>query len=311
MHDVFLTVLCSADYCPRASCEDRCGKSSPDDDSLCSCDHRCQLLGDCCEDFSRECSGLAIFFLGKQYKTNEINLAVIKNSNTISPEQEKHLFIGFRQIDHCPKSSTLLLHDKCRDARNKDDLGQEIPVCHSEKQVVFQNQYCAYCNGYRMRDLVSFELHFDITSACKEPNIHVSGSNKSRMSLERMVNECSTWRVFFVPNLCFAAVYRNKLYGRRDQSMCRSYLNPVISTNSGVVYQNKHCFPQGITDFECFNGEWPSPAPVDVPSEVNNIISLDNAGVPFLHDQLPSPSKAAIKCASFHLLLAINTGLLL
>ena len=203
MHGVFPTVLCSADFCPRASCEDRCGMSSTDDDSLSSCDQRCQSLGDCCVDF-----------------ISDINVAVIRNSNANSPEPDRHLHIGFIQIDHCPKSSTSLLYDKCRDARNKDDLRQQIPVCHSEEQVVFQNQYCAYCNGYCMRDLVSFELHFDITSACKKPNIHVSGSNKTRMSLGRMVNECITRRLIFVPKLCFAAVYRNKLYARTDQSIC-------------------------------------------------------------------------------------------
>ena len=197
------------------------------------------------------------------------------------------------------------------DAHSKDDLGRQIPVCHSKKQVVFQNQYCAYCHGYRMRDLVSFELHFDNTSACKEPNIHVSGSNKTRMSLERMVNECTTRRLIFPPNLCFAAVYRNKSYERRDQSMCKSYLNPVYSTNSRGVYQNKHCVPPGIMDFECFYGEWPSPVPTNVSSEVNNIISLDKSGVPSLHDQLASPSNTAIKCASFDLLLVIIIGLLL
>ena len=220
MHGVFPTVLCSADFCPRASCEDRCGMISTDDDSLCNCDHRCQSLGDCCVDFSRECWVLANLFPGNQYKISDINVAVIENSNANSLEPERHLHIGFRQIDHCPKSSTSLLYDKCRDARNKDDFGQQIPVCHSEEQVVFQNQYCAYCNGYRMCDLVSFELHFDITSACKKPNIQVCGSNKTRMSLGRMVNECITRRLIFVPKLCSAAVYRNKLYARTDQSMC-------------------------------------------------------------------------------------------
>ena len=311
MYDVFPIGLGSADFCPRASCEDRCGKSSPDDGSLCSCDHRCQSLGDCCVDFSTECSGLAKLFPGKQYKADGVNLVNIENSNATSPESTSHLLIRVRQIDRCPKTATPLLHMKCKDAHSKDDLGRQIPVCHTEKKVVFQNQYCANCNGYRMRDLVSFELHLDITSACKGHDIHMSGSNKTRMSLEQMVNECTTWRSYFVPNLCFAAVYRNKLYTSRDQSMCKSYLNPVISSNSPGVYQNMHCFPQGITDFECFNGEWPSSMPTNRPSQVNNIISLDNSGVPFLHDQLASPSKAPTKCVSFDLLLAIITRLLL
>ena len=311
IHDAFLTGLHSEDVCARASCEDRCGKSSTDDDKLCSCDHRCQTLGDCCVDFSTVCSELAKLFPGKEYKIGRGNRVVIKNSNASAPESERHLLIGFRQIDHCPQTSTSLLQDKCRDAHNKDDIGRRIPVCHSGKQVVFQNQYCAYCNGYSMNELVPFELHVDISSDCKGPDIHGSGSNIPRMSLKQMVEECTTQNSLFVPEPCFAAVYRNKMYVRRDQSKCKSHLNTVISTISREVYQNEHCLPRDITDIECFNGEWPSPVPTNVPSEVNDVISLDSSGVPFLLNQLTSPSKTPIRCVSIELLLAIITRVFL
>ena len=295
------TGLHSGGLCPRASCEDRCGKSSTDDDSLCSCDPRCQTLGDCCVDFSTVCSSLAKLFPAKQYKGHSFNLALIENNNATAPESKTHLLVAFRLIDNCPQTSSL--QEKCKNAGSKNDLGQQIPVCHPRNQVVYQNQYCAYCSGYRMHDLVSFEFHVDITSPCKEPSTQVPGSNKPEMSLERIFRECTTRPYVFIPKKCYSAVYRNKLYHRRDNSMCKSHLNPVIVINSSRVYQNKHCLSEGTTHIECFNGEWPSSLPTTVPRGVDEIISLDSTGVPFLHQKVTSASNAPIQCVSLNILV--------
>ena len=106
-YDVFPYGLLSGAMCPRASCQDRCGKSSTDDHSLCSCDHHSQLLSDCCVDFSTECFNLVKLFLSKPYHSYNANLAVIENGNGNGFESERHLLVAFRNVDYCPKPSSL------------------------------------------------------------------------------------------------------------------------------------------------------------------------------------------------------------
>ena len=289
--------------CPRATCYDRCGKSSTDDNSLCSCDHRCQLLGDCCVDFSTECFNLAKLYPSKPYDSHSVNLAVIENSNAIGPEAETHRIVGYRHVDYCPKPYSL--HEKCKNTDNIQDFRRLIPVCHPKSHVVFKNQYCAYCNGYHIDELVPFEFHVDIPSTCKELNIRATGSNKARISLEHMMEECGILRSLFVPQHCFGAVYRSKMYKRTDHAMCKSHLNPVIVTNSLAVYRNKHCLPEEITGTKCYNGEWPFSLPKNVTKEVSDIISLDSSGHPVLHMHVTAGAKTPRKCISFTLLLTI------
>ena len=298
-YDIFPNGLLSGAVCPRASCQDRCGKSSTDDHSLCSCDHHCQLLSDCCVDFSTECLNLTELYPSKPYHSYSVNLAVIENVDANGFESQTHLHVAFRDVDYCPKPSPL--HEKCKNTYNKEDFRRLIPVCHPKSHVVFQNQYCANCNGYHINELVSFEYHLDIPSACKELNLHPTGSIKPRLSLEHMITECKLTRSLFVPKHCFGSVYRNKRYKRTDQEMCKSHLNPVVVSNNSNVYCNKYCVPDGITDIECFNGEWPFYMPTNVLREANDIISLDSSGVPVLNSQIPAASQTPRKCVSFNL----------
>ena len=311
VHDeiLFITDLLSGTFCPRTSCQDRCGNKSTDDHSLCSCDKLCQTLGDCCVDFSTECFGLAKMHSTKPYDSHNWNLAIIESRNATASKSETHLLVIFNGVDYCPKSSPL--HEKCENIATTGDLRQYITVCHPKNQEIFPNQYCAYCNGYRINELVSFELHVDIPSACKELDMHTTGSNKPRMSLERVIEECSTWSSLFVPKPCHVAVYRNKGYLETDESMCQSHVNPVVVTNTSNTYRNKHCLPPDLTNFECFDGVWPSAVPTNVPREVNAIISLDSSGVPFLHSQVTSASKTPKKYVFFNLLSAIFATILL
>ena len=145
---------------------------------------------------------------------------------------------------------------------------------------------------------------------CKEPSTQVPGSNKPEMSLERIFRECTTRPYVFIPKKCYGAVHRNKLYHRRDNSMCKSHLNPVIVINSSRVYQNKHCLSEGTTHIECFNGEWPSSLPTTVPRGVDEIISLDSAGVPFIHQKVTSASNAPRQCVSLNILVIYIYGCL-
>ena len=302
MRNIFSTGLNSGGICPRASCQDRCRKSSADDHSLCSCDHRCHLLGDCCVDISIECSSLMKSPAKKTYDSYRGYTAIIQNSNATAPDSEAHLFVVFTQIDYCPTFSKF--HEKCKRAAITEDLRRHIPVCHPKNQVVFVNQYCAFCHGYHMNDLVPFELHVDNPSACDDLSTHTYAPNKSRISLEQLINNCTTHYLLFVPERCFAAVYRNKWYIRTNQPMCKSHLNPVVNKEA-EVYRNKHCRPTNTTSIECFNGVWPSAMPFNVPKEVNITISLDISGVPVLYS-LPMPTSKTPKiCVSFNVLLAL------
>ena len=167
-----------------------------------------------------------------------------------------------------------------------------IPVCHPKNQLVFANKYCAYCNGYSIKDFVSFELLVGISSACKEHSMTATG--KIKVSLDRVVQECTNSAILYITKPCLDSVYRNRAFLRTNSSMCESYLNPVIDINTLEVYRNKHCLPsRSASGTECFDGDWPFSYMFDMPPGVNDSISLDISGVPVLQSQVTSSSETS------------------
>ena len=289
------TALHSDVSCPRSSCEDRCGMSAVDDRSMCSCDIHCQSLGDCCVDFSTKCSSLATFYVKNQYSTS-MHIALRRdispiNTNATASASEAYLTTDFRQIISCPESSSPSVQEKCTQLVGETfDLGLIIPVCHPKNQLVFANKYCAYCNGYHIKDLVSLELLVGISSACEEHSIAATG--KTNVSLDRVVQECTNSVIPYITKPCLDSVYRNRAFYSTYSPMCEYYLNPVVDISTSVVSRNKHCLASA-TGTECFDGEWPHSHVFDMPPGVNGIISLDSSGIPVLHSQVSSPSETS------------------
>ena len=153
-------------------------------------------------------------------------------------------------------------------------------------------KYCAYCNGYSIKDFVSFELLVGISSACEEHSITATG--KTKVSLDWVVQECTNPVILYITKPCLGSVYRNRAFLRTNSTMCESYLNPVIDINTSEVYRNEYCRPCGsATSTECFDGDWPFSYVFDMPPGVNDSISLDSSGVSVLHSQVTSPPETS------------------
>ena len=209
-------------------------------ESSCSCAVDCRTLNTCCPDAD---------VVGTLSEPRYILKCVEATYLT----RIRNMALAYRMVTYCSNHSIVEWVNRC----TKQDetyplLVRKIPVSSlSYNGTVFQNKYCAWCNGHF--DIIEWKAKF----ACTEinPRIHTMVSLKR---LEEEINDAnSKCNIVYVEptnmtsikcedkqefNINTCNVTGNwDTYDSWIESACRSYYQPYIPTGS-VYYRNVFCF---------------------------------------------------------------------
>ena len=131
--------------------------------SICSCDERCRILGDCCVDAPRECFGAE----------NDVskNFHPVDNRSWTEFTMTRSMY-SCRTLQYIPRRSTVGIFmnnhfiqccpDKAPYSRECEanfiykTLAHRLPVCHPSSSLLLSNRFCAACHGFNFEDTVSF-----------------------------------------------------------------------------------------------------------------------------------------------------------
>ena len=300
-YNVFLipTVPYASQSCPGASCHGRCGQSFTEDHRLCSCDRRCQSLGDCCLDFSTKCAGLVPSDPTTRYDTMN-TLAFLEDTSQVTSYMTS-VALPIKVAHSCPETSRF--SKLCTDGI-LDPVA--LRLCHPKQQLLFANQFCAYCNGYLIDELVPFEIA--VSPACNERIANETMTSRSQLP-DWVAQDCLQPLHQYVPHACRAAVYRNLAYTQRDDLMCKSHLNPVVAIKGILLFRNGYCAPPGA-DTECFDGNFSEKVPM-TKSDITYFVSFGNTGTLVLRTRMVSAAGPHSKYLCVDLVLMTFATLLL
>ena len=148
-----------APVCPNASCRDRCG----DKDALyCACDEHCMILGICCIDYQAQCisntsfedSNITQEFLDR-YKIQQSSKCFLPISGgRTSPAFQTiivkcpYFFQGSREL--------------CENITYSKPTPSTILMVYTKSPgLIYKNQYCAQCHGFKDWIPINMHIHGD------------------------------------------------------------------------------------------------------------------------------------------------------
>ncbi|KAK6991381.1 smg-9 nonsense mediated mRNA decay factor [Biomphalaria glabrata] len=233
------------------SCQNICGKWQV---IPCSCDPRCLVFGNCCEDFEVECSGMAEESKSKYAGLLHSEVKCIDNIFVIT---------SCSVADTRSQNFTSLDRIKNLDAQTKqganfftDFLLNEIPVLDVSTGLSFINKAVFNCNGGN----ASNALNWDITVS----KLEISFDFPPKLLLEDLTNKENY--IFYV--LPFQ--YKTKEAGNECKSInssscsktehplyskCKSFISYVIHVDEHpIIFNNKYCAQcNGFTNVSSLN----------------------------------------------------------
>ncbi len=168
------------------SCKGRCSRSfvnhhKYNEDTPCSCDPQCRyVFGDCCADFEFYCASLPKDTTHHLFKWECRN--IFKESTIAN--------IKLHMVDSCmqgwPNDQTSI-NCSTRNPKSFHDILLAVPVVN-ENEVLFRNIYCAFCNGFKPKDVSSWEGKFPDTAEFNHSKALIS-ETKDNISYDPFIIE--------------------------------------------------------------------------------------------------------------------------
>ena len=201
----------------------------------CSCEDTCWELGNCCPDKQ------------PRQTSNSTCKVPITKQGTISYTLNRYFV-----VDHCPaEEKNMTLREKCQSG-NKSSIEDYIWVSHKLTGKIFENKYCALCNG------VGESLPWNIRTTCKDvlavslsETVDFILSNPCSIINEapKMLMDVTNRFVCHLPEI--TQCNETGAWEKFDQNLdiaCNAlkqtfvFYYDVARTHQGRVYKNVFCF---------------------------------------------------------------------
>ena len=224
---------------PCATCRNRCGETSNTIDAGCSCDAACEILNDCCHDYSAACPD-------EHTITQQIRHKHKRLIDLVDLRTHAQRFVACMTVP--PYSTPIAMIGHCPDDVTACNMGVsfDIPVRDNDTGIDFVNAKCARCNNVTNGQLWPFEV--------KGPNCDIPGVEKNSLLNVTSLSDinataeygCSLGvskipSVYHPCNRAVNATCDVTCHNNDVIDQCRSYgIEPVMDANS-VLYRNKHC----------------------------------------------------------------------
>ncbi|CAH1795494.1 unnamed protein product, partial [Owenia fusiformis] len=224
-----------------SSCMGRCGSYTNDTEMTftCSCDSKCTLYKDCCDDFTHECP-------------DESKRA---NEDEIHPKctETKGNFGSVFQILDCPSDYLdISIKIKCLLNKQKKFGISSIPVVDPTTDFHYGNVFCAICNGVNPAQTVAWEVQI----SCPKFKIFNCWNNMAEI-LTLLQNDVQTgsnmadinieYNPYVVPEspprICAVTVdyCTGKCHNDTIVNMCVKTKGAIVHDIHMIPYKNLYC----------------------------------------------------------------------
>ncbi|KAK6991332.1 Aquaporin-7 [Biomphalaria glabrata] len=236
------------------SCRDICGKWQ---ESPCSCDPKCLVFGNCCEDFEVECSGMA--------EESKSKYAGLLNSE-VKCINNKFLITSCSATDTESQNSTSLVRMKKVDVQTKQDelfkdfLLNEIPVLDVSTGLSFINKAVFSCNGGNLSNALNWDIlvkTFEIIYDFQTKEILLENLTKNENNwvyqppFQYNKNPLEQYCLNISATSCSKT--EHPLYSKCKSFI--SYVSHVDVDEHPIIFNNKYCAQcNGLTNVSVFKG---------------------------------------------------------
>ena len=175
------------------------------------------------------------------------------------------LDVFYYNVDSCPHSAPYE-QDCIHNVRYKSPA-YHIPVCHPDSSLLFNNRFCAACNGYRMEDTFSLYQHLEVCDSWLALNYTMGDLFKNSTAVNDLYYLCPPIYAGKIPNVCNATTERSRVYdpvvmNNQEKpgfhNLCTRFVNPVVTKNElgqAVIMQNQFCLENMSAPWHCYDGK--------------------------------------------------------
>ena len=230
-------------------------------------------MGDCCVDAPRECFGAEnddLDNLLPSDKSDKIEYENIRSNwfprlmemvyieSETTPQPVLYSFIY-----GCPQSTAF--QEDCMNYNDYKTVVHHIPVCHPDSSLLFNNRFCAACNGYRMEDTFSYYARVQICDRWLALNYNVEDLFEKSTGADDLYHLCPPIFTGSIPNACRATAKRMRIYQPATMNnqdtphlACTSFVNPIVTKNDygeTIIRSNQFCLQNTSAPWHCYDNK--------------------------------------------------------
>ena len=165
-------------------------------------------------------------------------------------------------VKYCPSSGPY--RQKCLYHTLHESVAHYTPVCHPNSGVLFDNWFCAACNGYRVEDTFSFHIHVELCDVWLALNHTVDKLFENSTGVDDLLYLCHHYSKLKIPNACRTTIDWRRIYETIEMGnpmknlLCTSFVNPAVTKNDlghAVILKNQYCLQNTSVSWHCYDGK--------------------------------------------------------